>query len=156
MKVKSESEVAQLCPTLCDPMDCSLPGSSVHGIFQARVLEWGAISFSKLFPNTCFSHIKLYVCIKLVLNINHTSIFWGLPWWLRWWRICLQCWRPRFDPWTKKITWSRKWQPTSALLPEEFNEQKSLAGYNQWVHKESDVTELLTLSLFSKYLDILV
>ena len=43
IKVKSESEVAQSCPTLRDPMDCSLPGSSVHGIFQARVLEWGAI-----------------------------------------------------------------------------------------------------------------
>ena len=48
MKVKSESEVAQLCPTLRDPMDCSLPGSSIHGIFQARVLEWGAIAFSVL------------------------------------------------------------------------------------------------------------
>ena len=47
MKVKSESEVAQSCPTLSDPMDCSLPGSSVHGIFQARVLEWSAISFSQ-------------------------------------------------------------------------------------------------------------
>ena len=46
MKVKSESEVAQSCPTFCDSMDCSLPGSSVHGIFQARVLEWGAIAFS--------------------------------------------------------------------------------------------------------------
>ena len=46
MKVKSESEVAQLCPTPRDPMDCSLPGSSVHGIFQARVLEWVAIAFS--------------------------------------------------------------------------------------------------------------
>ena len=45
IKVKSESEVAQSCPTLSDPMDCSLPGSSVHGIFQARVLEWGAIYF---------------------------------------------------------------------------------------------------------------
>ena len=45
-KVKSESEVVQSCPTLRDPMDCSLPGSSVHGIFQARVLEWGAIAFS--------------------------------------------------------------------------------------------------------------
>ena len=42
MKVKSESEVAQLCLTLSDPMDCSLPGSSIHGLFQARVLEWGA------------------------------------------------------------------------------------------------------------------
>ena len=45
MKVKSESEVAQSCPILSDPMDCSLPGSSIHGIFQARVLEWGAIAF---------------------------------------------------------------------------------------------------------------
>ena len=47
IKVKSESEVTQPCLTLCDPMDCSLPGSSVHGIFQARVLECGAIAFSK-------------------------------------------------------------------------------------------------------------
>ena len=46
MKVKSESEVAQSYPTVCDPMDRSLPGSSVHGILQARVLEWGAIAFS--------------------------------------------------------------------------------------------------------------
>ena len=48
MKVKSESEVAQSCPTPSDPMDCSLPGPSVHGIFQARVLEWGAIAFSNM------------------------------------------------------------------------------------------------------------
>ena len=48
MQVKSKSEVAQSCLTLSDPMDCSLPGSSVHGIFQARVLEWGAIAFSML------------------------------------------------------------------------------------------------------------
>ena len=47
MKVNSEREVAQWCPTLSDPMDCSPPGSSIHGIFQARVLEWGAIAFSK-------------------------------------------------------------------------------------------------------------
>ena len=55
MKVKSEREVAQLCLTLSDPMDCSLPGSSVHGIFQARVLEWGAIAFSDDKPR---QHIK--------------------------------------------------------------------------------------------------
>ena len=46
MKVKSESEVAQSCLTLSDPMNCSPPGSSIHGIFQARVVEWGAIAFS--------------------------------------------------------------------------------------------------------------
>ena len=55
MKVKSESEVAQSCLTLSDPMDCSLPGSSIHGIFQVRVLEWGAIAFSADILN--FVHI---------------------------------------------------------------------------------------------------
>ena len=49
MNVKSESEVALSCPTLIDPMDCNLPGSSIHGILQARVLEWGAIAFSVKF-----------------------------------------------------------------------------------------------------------
>ena len=53
MKVKSESEVAQSCLTLSDPMDCSLPGSSAHGIFQARVLEWGAIAFSHTYTTMC-------------------------------------------------------------------------------------------------------
>ena len=51
MKVKSEREVAQSYPTLSDPMDCSPPGSSVHGIFLARVLEWGAIAFSEKYIN---------------------------------------------------------------------------------------------------------
>ena len=53
MKVKSESEIAQLCPTLRNPMDCSLPGSSAHGIFQARVLEWDDIAFSESQPPRC-------------------------------------------------------------------------------------------------------
>ena len=55
MKVKSESEVTQSCPTLSDPRDWNLPGSSIHGIFQARVLEWGAIAFSYDQPR---QHIK--------------------------------------------------------------------------------------------------
>ena len=57
MKVKRESEVAQSCPTLSDPMDLSLPGSSIHGIFQARVLEWGAIAFSVLILDTFIINI---------------------------------------------------------------------------------------------------
>ena len=59
MKVKSESEVTQSYLTLSDPMDCSLPGSSVHGIFQARVLEWGAIAFSD---------VKLLLLLLLLLS----------------------------------------------------------------------------------------
>ena len=68
MKVKNESEVTQSCPTLSDPMDCSLPGSSVHGIFQARVLEWGAIAFSdrKLYP----LNINIYISMSLQVNVN--------------------------------------------------------------------------------------
>src|SRR5574339_194374 len=56
MKVKSESEVAQSRPTLSHPVDCSLPGSSVHEIFQARVLEWGAIAFSHIYSQACLNH----------------------------------------------------------------------------------------------------
>ena len=62
MTVKSESEVAQSCLTLCDPMDCSLPGSSIHGIFQARVLEWGAIVFSDFIAQEL--HLISYITYK--------------------------------------------------------------------------------------------
>ena len=76
MKVKSESEVAQSCPTLRDPMDCSPPGSSIHGIFQARVLEWGALP-SPVTPQVLVNPKLLSVCIDVpVLGIsdkrNHT------------------------------------------------------------------------------------
>ena len=57
MKVKSETEVAQSCPTVRDPMDCSLPGSSVHGIFQEKILEWGAIAFSIIYRLSQFSSV---------------------------------------------------------------------------------------------------
>ena len=64
MKVKSESEVAQSCPTFSDPMDCSLPGSSVHGIFQAGVLEWGAIAFSTQYLLLLLSHFsRVRLCV---------------------------------------------------------------------------------------------
>ena len=65
MKVKNESEVAQSCPTLGDPMDCSPPGSSVHGIFQVRVLEWGAIAFSG---------VDVYLCINSYQNITSAQL----------------------------------------------------------------------------------
>ena len=71
MKMKSESQVAQSCPTLCEPMDCSLPGSFVHGIFQARVLEWGAIALFGLISDNSqnlpvyFAVLPLHFCISL-------------------------------------------------------------------------------------------
>jgi len=113
MKGKSESEVAQLCPTLRDPTVCSLPGSSVHGISQARVLEWGAIAFSSMY---IYMHIY-----KL-----------GLPWWLGGKDFTCQCRRLGFNPWVRKIPWRRKWQPTSVFLPGKSHGQKSLASYRPW------------------------
>ena len=92
MKVKSESEVAQSCPTLSDPMDCSLPGSSIHGICQARVLEWGTIAFSSLTPSTVQKQFGKRKELSFLLSLfqvsdvsNHCSYYhcsncpsWGL------------------------------------------------------------------------------
>ena len=69
MKVKSESEVAQSCLTLRDPMDCSLPGSSIHGIFQARVLEWGAIAFSDFTHSSVSMSMLISLCSALSLPL---------------------------------------------------------------------------------------
>ena len=99
MKVKSESEVAQSCPTPSDSVDCSLPGFSIHGIFQARVLEWGAIAFS---------------IMELYGDTVHIPASWC--WWLRRQRICLQRRRPGFDPWVGKIPWSRERQTTPVFF----------------------------------------
>ena len=91
MKVRSESEAAQSCPTPRDPMDCSLRGSSVHGIFQTRVLEWGAIAFSpsiatEVYLNVVFPRWKsvwnfpdsLASVGQILLN-RYEQIQWGLP-----------------------------------------------------------------------------
>ena len=72
IKVKSESEVAQSCPTPSNPMDCRLPDSSVHGIFQARVLEWGAIAFSMLFTRmekSGYKSVCEWVCMCFYVHV---------------------------------------------------------------------------------------
>ena len=84
MKVNSESEVAQSCPTIHDPMDCRLLGSSIHGIFQARVLEWGAIAFSPIdkyiflllgFLNYVTIEIRIItLSLNAVLNVRKGNI----------------------------------------------------------------------------------
>ena len=84
MKVKSEREVAQSCPTLSDPMDYSLPGSSIHGIFQAKVLEWGAIAFSIALTKQTFvgkvMSLLLHMLSRLVITFlprsKHLLISW--------------------------------------------------------------------------------
>ena len=125
IKVKSESEVAQSCPTLCDPMACSLPGSSVHGIFQARVLEWGAIAFSLLALNSTEDIFNNRIFLTaFACNITYS---------LRNEIIVLLQQKP----------WRRKWQPTPVLLPGKSHGQKGLVGYSPWGREEQDTTERL-------------
>ena len=91
MKVKSESEVAQSCPTSSDSMDCNLPGFSAHGIFQARVLEWGAIAFSGLLSNTQKWIVRGDTCADKARDFigkgtrENCSVMWLQSWVLWWW-----------------------------------------------------------------------
>ena len=112
-KVKSESVDAQSCPTLSDPMDCSLPGSTVHGIFQARVLEWVAIAFSD-------------ICVQVHVKLGFSGGTSGEePGWQ-----CRRRKRCGFSPWLGKIPWRRAWQPTPVFLPGESQGQgRSPVGY---------------------------
>ena len=79
MKVKSESEVSQSCLTLSDPMDCSLPGSSDHGIFQARVLEWDAIAFSINIYIYIYTHIYNFFIYIMCVCVSYVWLF-AMPW----------------------------------------------------------------------------
>ena len=145
-KVKSESEVAQSCPTLSDPMDCSLPGSSVHGIFQARVLEWGAIVSPPQpqgWPSVWRSGVPWHrthlsrVCSSEPSSNKEE----GLPWWLRWLRIYLliQEMQARFlgqeDPLEKEMA------THSSILIWRIPWTEEPGRLQSTGHKESDTTE---------------
>ena len=106
------------CLTLCDPVDCSPPGFSVHGILQARILEWVAISFSRVETQ--------YMGFKSQYEVN-----------------CFNCsTRASFPPFMW-VHWRRKWHPTPALFSGKSHGCRSLVGYSPWVARESDKTERL-------------
>ena len=129
-----------MCSTLCDPMDYSPPGSSVHGFLQARILEWVAMPSSRGIFLTqesnpcllCFLHwqvgslplgppgkpIFMYICMYIVYLFIHAQIYFS-----PWFRILL--------PWLR-MSWRRKWQPTPVILPREFRGQRSLVGCCPW------------------------
>ena len=134
MKVKSESEVAQLCLTPSDPMDWSLPRSPAPGILQARTLEWVAISFSNAG--------KWKVKVKSLSRVRLSDPMDRGAW-------CSQSvgsQRVGHD-WATSLSlfifmhWRRKWQPTPVLLPGESQGRRSLVGCRLWGHTESDTTE---------------
>ena len=92
---------------------------------------------SAFFSSTALSSFR--ILFHLFHLVYYLSL--GLPWWLRWGRLCLQCGRPRFNSWVRKIPWRREWLPTPVFLPGELHGQRRLAGYTPWEHKESDTTE---------------
>ena len=134
MKVKSQSEVTQSCPTLSDPMDCSLPGSSIHGIFQERVLEWDAIAFSTIMykinskdlqhsianytqhlvltyngreckKRICtYIRVCVYICICIYVYTRAPLVAQMLKE-----SVCKVCRRPGFNPWVEKTPCIYNW-----------------------------------------------
>ena len=118
MKVKSEREVAQSCPTLCDPMDCSPPGSSVCGIFQATVLEWAAISLGHL-PNLGLEHASP---TSQEDSLAAEPLGKPLRGQRRGWHF-RQMERHLQRPWGR-----RQWHPTPVLLPGKSHRWRSMMG----------------------------
>ena len=169
MRVKRESEVTQSCLTLSDPMDCSLPGSSIHGICHAGVLEWVAIAFSKSSVQLAFKHCPLWLlsagmnCTRSSYSIENslnryvekycralglrdylgicTHVSRGLPRWHSGKEMRLLMQETRVQSRIGKIPWRRKWQPTAVFLPGKSQGQRSLVDHSPWGRKESDTTE---------------
>ena len=153
----SKSELAQSCLTLCDPVNCSPPGSSIHGILQARILEWVAISFSReVIPKFPFD-----ISMSCGLWTEKLNKHWHFP-------IPPEenCFWSYKIPWTEEpgglqsmgslrvghdwatslslftfMHWIRKWQPTPVFLPGESQGRWGLVECCLWGHTESDTTE---------------
>ena len=124
--------IAKLCPTLCDPMSHSLPGSSVHGISQAGMLEWTAISF---FRGSSQSRNWIqHSCLENPMDEGAGSLqsMWS-------WRVGHDC--ETSLSLFSFMHWRRKWQPTPMFLPGESQGRGSLVGCHQWGRTESDTTE---------------
>ena len=83
-------------------------------------------------------------------HIWYLLVIHGLPWWLRGLSVCLQCGRPGFNPWVRKIPWRRKWQPTPVFLPGESHGWRSLVGYSPRGHKESDKPRNFTFTVLHR------
>ena len=105
------------------------PSSSVGKKFTCNAEDPGLIPGSGWYPGE--------------RTATHYSII-GLPWWLRWWGICLQCRRPGFNPWVGKIPWKRAWQPLQYFFLKNHHGQRSLVGSSPGSRKDSDMTEQIS------------
>ena len=152
--------VAQSCPPPCYSMDCSQPGSSIHGILQARILEWVTVPFSRGYPPGSYTLLTqglnpgLPHCRQILYSLSHKgSPILRMVWLVLLWKgeiwpwpqaggasgkeptcQCRRHWLG-FDPWVRKIPWRGAWQLTPVFLPGESHGPRSLAGYNPWGRK---------------------
>ena len=115
------------------------------GIFfrEGRLWFFGHVLLNGSFVGLNLGYVMRVVQYLTSKTWNSIFIHWfiGLPWWLRWWRVCLQCRRPGFNPWVRKIPWRRAWQAIPVFLPGESHRQRSLEGYSPGCQKELDTTE---------------
>ena len=140
-------EVTQSCPTLCDPMDYGLPGSSVHWIFQARVLEWVAIVFSCGRDIWWIINDYTYIWRRQWQPTPVLTFAWKIPWTEKPGRLqSMGLLRVGHD-WVTPLSlftfmhWRRKWKPTPVSLPGESQGQGNLMGCRLWGHTGLDTTE---------------
>ena len=117
------AQLLQLCLTLCNPMECNLPGSSVHGILHARILEWVSMSSSR-----GSSPPRVWIHVSCITGGFFTAGPLGKPIYIKIYWIIKQ---------------RRQWQPTPVLLPGKSHGRRRLVGYSPWGHKELDTTEWL-------------
>ena len=103
----------------------------------------------KMIAVTCSRIVIHHACF----NSMSKYLLTGLPCWLSWWRVCLQCRRPGFNPWVKRIPWRREWQSTPVFWPGESPGEKSLVGYSPWDHRVRyiRVTNTFTFFTFARY-----
>ena len=125
------------CSTLCDPINCSSPGFSVHGNLQTRILEWVAILF--------FRESKNWTWVSCLAGGFFTVWVTREGWWASQVALVVKdlptdAADARFNPWVGKMPWNRKWQPALVFLPGRFHGQRSLAGYSPWSCRKSDIT----------------
>ena len=110
----------------------------------AQIAPWLTYLSSLTTLDVIFSMNSTWTMWNQIMNLTPSTleppVCDGLTWWLRQKRICLQCWRPGFDPWAGEIVWRRDQLPTLVFWPGEFHGQRSLAGYGPWGCKESDLT----------------
>ena len=121
-------------------------GFQTRDLISLRFSCQQSLTWGKLLPfiSQLREFLELFLKISLFFSSETGNILQGLPWWLRQWRICLQCKRPGFDLWVRKIPWRRAWLPTPVFLPGESHGQRSLVDCNPWGCKRDTNEQLNT------------